>query len=86
MCLIQTFNRLLVSLPNVPITIDILNLATETNGVLYELVVQFMKRVLVIVSRDLDRNVMVIGQIMYFLVNASPPKPLDLPTSNFAGA
>ena len=23
------------------------------------------------------------GQIMYFLVNASPPKPLDAATSNF---
>ena len=39
---IQSFNRLLVSLPNFPITLDILNLASETNGVLYELVVQFM--------------------------------------------
>ena len=26
------------------------------------------------------------GQIMYFLVNASPPKPSHLATSNFAGA
>ena len=26
------------------------------------------------------------GQIMYFLVNASPPKLLDVATSNFAGA
>ena len=24
--------------------------------------------------------------IMYFLVNASPPKPLDVAISNFAGA
>ena len=26
------------------------------------------------------------GQIMYFLINASPPKPLHVATSNFAGA
>ena len=26
------------------------------------------------------------GQIMYFLVNASPPKLLDVATANFAGA
>ena len=26
------------------------------------------------------------GQIMYFLVNASSPKPLDLATSNLTGA
>ena len=25
------------------------------------------------------------GQIMYFLVNATPPKPLDVATSNIAG-
>ena len=53
---IQSFNRL-VSLPNVPSTLDILHLASETNGVFYELVVQLMYRVLVIVSYDLDPNV-----------------------------
>ena len=26
------------------------------------------------------------GEIMHFLVNTSPPKPLDLATSNFADA
>ena len=26
------------------------------------------------------------GEIVYFLVNASPPKPLDVATSNFADA
>ena len=26
------------------------------------------------------------SEIMYFLVNASPPKGLDIPTSNFADA
>ena len=26
------------------------------------------------------------SEIMYFLVNASPPKPLDVATSNFADA
>ena len=26
------------------------------------------------------------SEIMYFLVNASPPKRLDVATSNFAGA
>ena len=31
-------------------------------------------------------KVKVKGEIMYFLVNASPPKPLDLATSNFADA
>ena len=25
------------------------------------------------------------GRIMYFLVNSSPPYPLDIATSNFAG-
>ena len=31
-------------------------------------------------------NPKVKGQIMYFLVNAHPPKLLDLATSNFAAA
>ena len=34
---------------------------------------------------DLDLGIKVKGQIMYFLVNASPPKLLDVATSNFAG-
>ena len=34
---------------------------------------------------DLDLGIKVKGQIMYFLVNASPPKSLDVATSNFAG-
>ena len=33
-----------------------------------------------------DLGVIVKGQIMYFLVNLSPAKLLDLATSNFAGA
>ena len=37
-------------------------------------------------SYNLDTKVKVKGQIMNFLVNASPPKLLDLATSNFAGA
>ena len=35
---------------------------------------------------DLDPKVKVKGQIMYFLVNAPPPKRLDIATSNFADA
>ena len=38
------------------------------------------------VSHDLDPKVKTKGQIMYFLVNASPPKLLDVATSNFTGA
>ena len=45
-----------------------------------------MSRVLGDVSYDLDPKVKVIGQIMYFLVNASPHKLLDVATSNFACA
>ena len=41
-----------------------------------------IKRVLCNVFNDLDPKVK--GQIMYFLVNASP-KRLDIATSNFAG-
>ena len=33
-----------------------------------------------------DRKVNAKIQIIYFLVNASPPEPLDEATSNFAGA
>ena len=33
---------------------------------------------------DLDPKVK--DQILYFLVNASPPKTMDVATSNFAGA
>ena len=35
---------------------------------------------------DIDPKVKVECQILHFLVNASPPKPLDVATSNFAGA
>ena len=35
---------------------------------------------------DLDLVVNVKGQIMCFLVHASPLKPLDVPTSHFTGA
>ena len=34
------------------------------------------------ISCDLDPKVKVKGQIMYFLVNVSPPKRLDVATSN----
>ena len=40
-----------------------------------------MLRVLGNTSCDLD-----LGEIMYFLVNESSPKPLDIATSKFAGA
>ena len=43
-----------------------------------------MKRVLGNVSCDLDPKVK--GKLMFFLVNASPPKQLDVATSNFADA
>ena len=36
------------------------------------------------ISCDLDSKVK--GQIMYLLVIAPPPKPLNIATSNFAGA
>ena len=45
-----------------------------------------MKRVLGDISCDLDPKVMVKGQIMYFLINASPHKLLEIATSNFACA
>ena len=35
---------------------------------------------------DLDFGVKVKGQTIYFLVNALPPKPLDVFTSNVTGA
>ena len=41
-----------------------------------------MYRVLGNISCDLD-PVKVKGQILYFLVNVSPPKQLDVATSNF---
>ena len=44
-----------------------------------------IKRVLGNISCDLDPNVNVKGQIMYFLVNASLPKPLDIAPSYFVG-
>ena len=40
-----------------------------------------MKRVLGNILCDLDPKVK--GQILNFLVNASPPKPFDVATSNF---
>ena len=45
-----------------------------------------MSRVLGDVSCDLDPKVKVIGQIKYFLVNASPHKLLEVSVSNFACA
>ena len=45
-----------------------------------------MKKVIRSISRDRDPKVKVKGQIMYFLVTASPPKPLDVATSNIAAA
>ena len=38
------------------------------------------------ISCDLDPKVKEKSQIMYFLVNASPPKPFDVVTSNSVGA
>ena len=43
-----------------------------------------MQRVLGNISCDFDDKVKC--QIMYFLVNLSPPKLLNIATSNFAGA
>ena len=43
-----------------------------------------MWRVLGNILCDLDPNVK--GQILYFLVNASPPKAFDVVTSNSVGA
>ena len=42
-----------------------------------------MQRVLGNISCGLDTEVTVKDQIMYFLVNVSPPKRLDVATSNF---
>ena len=42
-----------------------------------------MSRVLGNISCDLDPKVKVKGQILYFLVNVSPPKQLYVATSNF---
>ena len=42
-----------------------------------------MLRVLGNILCDLDPKVNVKSQIMYFLVNVSPPKRLDVATSNF---
>ena len=42
-----------------------------------------MLRVLANILCDLDPKVKVKDQIMYFLVNVSPPKGLDVATSNF---
>ena len=45
-----------------------------------------MLRVLGNISCELDLKVKVKGQILNFLVNASPPKPFDVVTSNSVGA
>ena len=45
-----------------------------------------MWRVLGDILCDLDLKVKVKGQIMYFIVNASPSKALDIAPSNSAGA
>ena len=42
-----------------------------------------MLRVLGNILCDLDPKVKVKGQMLYFLVNVSPPKRLDVATSNF---
>ena len=42
-----------------------------------------MYRVLSFISCDLDPKVKVKDQILYFLVNVSPPKRSDVATSNF---
>ena len=42
-----------------------------------------MYRVLSSISCDFDPKVKVKDQILYFLVNVSPPKLLDVATSNF---
>ena len=44
-----------------------------------------MLRTLGNVLCDIDYKIMGTCQIMYFLVKASPPIPLDVATSNFAG-
>ena len=43
-------------------------------------------RVLGIILYDIDPKAKVKGQRMYFLVNASTPKALEVATSNFAAA
>ena len=45
-----------------------------------------MSRVLGDIFCDLDPNVKVKGQLMYFLVNAFPHKLLEVATTNFACA
>ena len=42
-----------------------------------------MLRVLGNIWCDIDPKVKIKDQIMYFLVNVSPPKGLDIATSNF---
>ena len=37
-------------------------------------------------ARSFDRKVKVLGQILYFLVNASTHPPLNVATSNVVGA
>ena len=45
-----------------------------------------MQRILGNISCGLDPKVKVKGQILNFLVNASPPKAFDVVTSNSVGA
>ena len=45
-----------------------------------------MQRILGKDFSDLEFEVKVKGSIMSFLVNAYPPKPLEVATTNFAGA
>ena len=45
-----------------------------------------LNRVLGNISCDLALKVKVKGLIMYFLLNASSPKPLDVATPNFEAA
>ena len=47
---------------------------------------QVMKKVLRNISSERDPKININGHIMYFLVTASPPKPLDVATSNIAAA
>ena len=37
------------------------------------------------ISCDLDPKVKVKGRILYFLVNASPPEPFEIVSSNIVG-
>ena len=54
----------------------------SSNNKLHRCIGHMMWRVLGNILCDLEGQ----GQIMYFLVNASPPKLLEVAASNFAGA